>query len=92
MRALLGIVDGRDRDRITHVNRAAPEQVRAQAAAMHESAQDTGWSQALQMGARFGEPAADALDTTDPKAKADERVEVDAARDDIAPRLLPADL
>ena len=41
----------------------------------------------LEMGARLAQAAADALDLADPEPPADQRVEVDAAGDDVAARL-----
>jgi len=45
----------------------------------------------LEVSARFGQPAPDALDGADPEAPADESVERDAARDDVPARLLPCE-
>ena len=59
---------------------------------MHEPAQNARRRQPLQVGARLGEPAADALDLPDPEAAADESVQPDPAGDDVAARLLPGDL
>ena len=46
----------------------------------------------LEVRARLGEPAADALDVADQEPATDERVQPDAAGDDVATRLLPGDL
>jgi hypothetical protein len=52
-----------------------------------EWAKESGSGEFLEVSARFGEPAADAFDSADPEAAADEAVEGDAARDDVAARL-----
>ena len=48
--------------------------------------------QPLEVRARLGEAPADALDLPDQEAAADERVQPDAAGDDVAARLFPGDL
>src|SRR3954447_3330224 len=66
---------------------ARREHVRAQPAAVDEVAQDAGVGEALEMGARLAQAAADALGLADAEAPPDERVEVDPAGDDVAARL-----
>ena len=61
--------------------------IRAQPAAVDEVAQDARVGEALEVGARLAQAAADALGLADAEAPADERVEVDAAGDDVAARL-----
>ena len=63
------------------------EDVGAQPAAVDEVAQDARVGEALEVGARLAQAAADALGLADAEAPADERVEVDAAGDDVAARL-----
>jgi hypothetical protein len=66
---------------------AAVEHVGAQPAAVDEVAQDARVGEPLEVGARLAQAAADALGLADAEAPADERVEVDAAGDDVAARL-----
>ena len=44
------------------------------------------------MGARLAQAAPNALDFADPETPADQRVERDAAGDDVSPRALPRDV
>ena len=71
---------------------AVAEDVGAQASLVDERPQRAGLSrlrgQALQVGAWLAQPLAEALDSTDHEALADERVEVDAAGDDVSAGLL----
>src|SRR4051794_21034220 len=70
---------------------AVGENVGAQAAAVDVRAQHARAGEPLEVRAGLAEPLPVALDRADREAPADERVEVDAARDDIAPRLLRRD-
>ena len=54
---------------------------------MHERAQDAGRGEPLEQRARLAQPAADALHVADGEPAADERVQVDAARHDVAARV-----
>src|SRR4051812_49308104 len=72
---------------ISDDDRAAAEHVRAQPTAVDQVAQDARVGEALEVGARLAQAAADALGLPDAEAPPDERVEVDAAGDDVAARL-----
>src|SRR4051812_24516840 len=58
---------------------------------MNERSQDAWTSEPLQMRARLGEAAADALHGADAEASADQRIERDAARHDVPSCVLPRD-
>ncbi len=60
------------------------QDVRAQAASVDEAAQDPLGREAFQVGARFTETLAQAFHVTDSKPPSDQRVEVDATRDEVA--------
>ena len=62
------------------------EDVGAQAAAVDEVAEDPVVGEPLEVGAGLAQAAADALGLADAETAADERVEVDAAGDDVAAR------
>jgi hypothetical protein len=79
-------------DLVAEANDATRDDVGAEAAAVDEWAEQSGSGEFLEVGARFGQPAADALDGADPEASADEAVERDAARDDVAACLFPGEL
>src|SRR4051812_4046700 len=79
-------------DRVAGADLAAGGDVRPEPAPMDQPAQNPGGSEALEVRARLGEPATDALDAPDPEAVPDERVQADAARDDVPACLLPGDL
>src|SRR5262249_19035372 len=66
---------------------AVGEDVRVQAAPVQEALDHAGLRHRLEAGARLAQRDAFALDGTDAEALADERVQVDAAREDVAPRL-----
>src|SRR3954454_23844751 len=66
---------------------ARRQHVGAQPAAVDQVAEDARVGEALEVRARLAEAAADALGLADAEAPADERVEVDAAGDDVAARL-----
>src|SRR3954447_19827227 len=76
-------------DPVPDADRAAFEDVRADAGAVDERAHDSGAGQPFQVGARLREALCLAGDLADREAAADERVQVDPARDDVPPRLLP---
>src|SRR5882757_2813467 len=63
----------------------AGEDVGAQAAAVDEAAQCSGRRQSLQPRARLRQPLAVTRDLADLEAPADQCIEIDAARHDIAP-------
>ena len=71
-------------DLVADADRAVGQDVRAQPAAMDEVAEDPRVGEALELGAGLAQAAADALGLSDAEAAADERVEVDAAGDDVA--------
>jgi hypothetical protein len=79
-------------DLVAEADGAALGDVGAEAAAVDEGAEESGSGEFLEVGARFGESAADAFDGADPEASADEAVEGDAARDDVAAGLFPGEL
>ena len=56
---------------------------------MDERSQQTWTRELLEMGARLGEPSSDALHRADLEAMADECVQRNPTRDDVAARLLP---
>src|SRR4051794_22840763 len=70
-----------------HLDRPVRDDVGAQAAAVDERPQRPRRGQPPEVRARLAPPLADALDVADAKAAADQRIEVDAARDDVAPRV-----
>src|SRR3954452_13897577 len=82
----------RRRDLVAERDRPAGDDVGAKPAAVHQRSQQSRPGERLQVTARFGQASTDALDATDGEALADEAVQGDAARDDIAPRLLPGKL
>src|SRR5262245_8247260 len=59
---------------------------------MDERPQQTGPGEPFQVSARLAEPSSDALGGADLEPPADEPVEADAARDDIASRLCPVEV
>jgi hypothetical protein len=79
-------------DVVAEANYAIFGDVGAETAAVDERAEESGSGEVLEVGARFGQPAADAFDGADPEALANETVEGDAARDDVAARLFPGEL
>src|SRR5581483_3112771 len=78
------------RDRIADRDLSVLEDVRAQAAAMDERAQNGARRVALDDGARLTEAHAAAPDGADRELPAHEPVEVDASRDEVAAVLLGA--
>jgi hypothetical protein len=74
-------------DRVGNSDRAAAEQVCAQAAAMHERPQQALPSHLLEVPARLAETRSPGQDVTDPERVTDEGVEVDATSRDVASRL-----
>jgi hypothetical protein len=79
-------------DLVAEADDAAGDDVRPEAAAVDEWAEESGSGESFEVGAWFGVPAADAFDGGDPRASADETVEGDSAGDDVAARLLPGEL
>src|SRR2546430_1296031 len=79
------LVDGFDL--VAEANHATLDDVCAETASVNEWAKESGSGEFLEVSARFGQPAAEALDGADPKPSADKAVEGDAARDDVAPCL-----
>src|SRR5438105_6288464 len=79
-------------DLVAQVNDVTFDDVRAESAAVNERAKESGSREFLEMSARFSQSTADAFDRADPEALTDEAVEGDAARDDVAARLVPGEL
>src|SRR4051794_21053022 len=78
--------------RVADADLAAGEDVRPYPAAMDETSQNPGRSEALQVRTRLREAATDAFDAPDPEALPHEGVQADAARDDVSACLFPGDL
>ena len=76
-------------DAVAERDLAVAEDVRAETGAVDERADDPRPREPLEVGARLGQPASDAFSRPDGEAPADERVQRDAARDDVPARLLP---
>src|SRR5262245_31526370 len=74
------------------MDRAAGEDVRSQAAPMNQRPEQPGPRELLEMGTRLGQAPSDALRCADAKASPDERVQRDAARDDVPARLFPREV
>src|SRR3954447_4164880 len=72
---------------ISDPDAARRQHVGAQPAAVNQVAEDARVGEALEVGARLAQAAADALGLADAEAPPDERVEVDPAGDDVAARL-----
>src|SRR5205814_2155057 len=66
---------------------AVAQNVGPQAAAMRERPQDAGAREALEVRARLAAALAKALHRADAKAAAAQGIEIDAAHDQVAPRL-----
>src|SRR3954452_24418191 len=64
---------------------AVGEDVDAHTAAVYQRAQEPRARQLLQVAAGLGEPEPAAVDLADPEVATDERVDVDAAGEDVAP-------
>src|ERR671935_1254240 len=62
-------------DRVARTDRAAAQDVRAQATAVHKTAQGARWREALKVVAGLAQLYADTLHVADHEAFADERVE-----------------
>ena len=75
-------------DGVADSNRAVADHIGAQPATVHEAAENAGLGQALEVSARLAEPLAQAFDLPDHETFTDERVQVDAARDDVPASLL----
>src|SRR6185369_7985515 len=76
-------------DAVAERDPAVAENVRAETGAVHERADDPGPREPLELGARLGQPAPDTFGRPDREAPADERVQRDAARDDVPACLHP---
>src|SRR5215212_6567190 len=83
---------GESADGIADGDLSAADDVRAQAAAVHEPAQDAALGQLGEAVARLTQLDALALDRADREAAPDEGVEVDAARKHVASRRLVREL
>src|SRR3954466_12766985 len=83
---------GESGDGIADGDLPAADDVRAQAAAVHEPAQDATLGQLGEAVARLAQLDALALDRADPEAAPDQGVEVDAAREHVASRRLVREL
>ena len=77
-------------DLVAHRDPAASQDVRPQATAVHQPAQDARLGESLQVGAGLAQAPADALGLADGERLAHQRVQVDPARDYVAARLLRA--
>lgn len=75
-------------DVVTDPDHAAEHDVRAWTTAMHETAKHAGRGEALRVRAGLTQALPKATDVADEEPLPDERVQVDAARDHVAPRLL----
>src|SRR5580765_278065 len=76
-------------DVVTDVDRAAVEDVGAQAASVDERPQEARARDTLEVGAWLAQASADALGGSNPETTADQGVERDASSDHIPPRALP---
>src|SRR4051794_16271258 len=83
---------GESADGIADGDLPAADDVRAQAAAVHEPAQDATLGQLGEAVARLAQLDALALDRADPEAAPDQGVEVNAAREHVASRRLVREL
>ena len=79
-------------DSIADANPAVHDDVRSQSPAMNERPKQARSGESLKVSARFAQPSPDALGGADAESPADQAVEGDAARDDVAARLLPGEL
>lgn len=83
---------GNRHDGIVETDCPGAEDVCPKAAAVYESREHARRSKSLQVRARLREAAADAFDLADAEVMPDERIEPDAAGDDVPTGILPCDL
>jgi hypothetical protein len=77
------------RDLVAELDRAADEDVCAEARPVDEGAEQPRPRELLEVRAGLGEASTDALDRTDPETASDEGIHIDAARHDVPSRGFP---